>query len=60
VGEAEVDSVRVTRDDGVGRRIVPRAEAVEAKLVLVIRERRMQVPVKNCGAIWRIIALNIS
>jgi hypothetical protein len=59
IGEAEVDSVLVAGDDGVDRRVIPRAETLEAKYVPVIREGRRQVVVKNWGAIWRIIGLNI-
>ena len=40
VGEAEMDSVLVTRDDSVDRRVVPGADTVEAKLVLVYEGSR--------------------
>jgi len=35
-----MDSVLVARDDRVDRRVIPRAETVEAEFVLVICERR--------------------
>src|SRR5262245_48626597 len=35
-GATEVDSLVITRDDGVNRRILPRAETVKPKFVLVV------------------------
>jgi hypothetical protein len=38
LGETKVHAVLVARDDGVDRRVIPSADTVEAKFVLVIRE----------------------
>ena len=57
---AKMDSVLVARDDSVDRRVVPRAETVEAKFVLVVGESRGTSVVKNWGAIWRIMAGKLS
>jgi hypothetical protein len=45
LGEAEMNSVLVARDDGIDRRVIPSAETFEAKFVPVVRESRRQV----CG-----------
>jgi hypothetical protein len=42
-GEAEMNSVLVARDDGVDRRVMPRAQTFKPKLVPVIRESGSQV-----------------
>jgi len=49
IGEAEVDSMLVARDDGVDRRVIPGAETLEAKCVSVIREGRRQVRSEELG-----------
>ena len=39
LGAAKVNRVLIARYDGVNRRILPRSQTLEAKLVLVIGER---------------------
>src|SRR3954462_12535171 len=46
---AEVDSVLVTRDDSVLRRVLPGAETVEAKFVFVISNSRRDVRGEELG-----------
>src|SRR5262245_10026512 len=48
-GAAEVDSVLVTCDDSVHRRVLPSAETVEAKFILVIGQRRRDVHGEELG-----------
>ena len=43
LGAAEVDRVVVARHDGVVRRILPRPQTLEAKLVFVLGERGRNV-----------------
>jgi hypothetical protein len=56
IGDTEVNSVLVPRDDGIDRRLLPGAETLEAKLVSVIREGRRQVRREELGRDWRIIS----
>ena len=55
-GAAKVNPVLIPRDDRVDRWVLPCAQTIEAKFVLVVGESRRQVGVKNWGAIWRIMA----
>ena len=58
-GEAEMNSVLVARDDGIDRRVTPSAETFEAKFLRGYASVARRSVVKNWGAIWRIIGLNI-
>jgi hypothetical protein len=49
LGETEVDSLLVSGDDGIDRRIIPRAETFEAQPVSVVCEGRRQVRREELG-----------
>lgn len=58
-GAAKVNPLLIPRDDRVDRWVLPGAQTLEAKFVLVVGRVDGRSVVKNWGAIWRIMALRL-
>jgi hypothetical protein len=55
VGAAEEESVLVTRDDGIDRRILPGADTVEPEFVALVDERHTHLGCEERGRNLRVI-----